>query len=86
MSKDTVSITRAKSAPPCELWDGRKTHDESRKNALPLTVTISEAADLLDRDPADWTVPVAADLALVKAESKRRADAAAKAATADGGN
>lgn len=76
MSKDTVKIVRAKSAPSCVLWDDRK----AMPGGDPLDVSVAEAANLMERDPADWQVPAADDGALVKAELKRRTDAAKKAA------
>ena len=83
---NVVSIQRAKSAPPCRLWDDRKTHSEGENpQPMPLPVTVEQAADLMQRDPADWTIPAAADVTLVKAEIKRRDDAV-KAAAPGGGN
>lgn len=76
MSNQPVSIVRAKGLPSCVLFNGKKAIAVGAENHAPLAVTVSEAADLIERDPSDWTCPVAADLALVKAEIKQRADAA----------
>lgn len=86
MSEKTVTIERAKSAPPCVLWDGRKTHAGDPLAPVPLTVTVSQASDLTQRDPSEWVVPVKADADLVTAETKRRAAPAPAPAESGGGN
>ena len=68
MSKDQVSIERAKGCVACRLWDGRLAEP-----GKPLAVTVAQAADLLTRDPSEWVVPVASDLTIVQTEVKRRA-------------
>jgi hypothetical protein len=75
----TVQIERAKSAAPCVLWDGRRTHDidVSPPAVKTLYVQVNEAADLVGREPENWVVKVGADL--VKSELARRAKASAPA-------
>ena len=84
MSKTTVTIERAKTAPACVLWDGRKSHGDDGKAPVPLVVTVEQAADVIGRDPNEWTLPVAGDVALVNAEHKRRS--APAPASPGGGN
>jgi len=69
---NTVKIERAKSATPCVLWDGRRTHSGNPPQPVPLVVTVEQAADLVGRDPNEWVIASKADADLVNAESKRR--------------
>lgn len=80
MSTQLVSIERAKTAPQVRLWDGRLA-----VAGTPLKVTIAQAADLMTREPDEWTLAAKADADLVKAELKTRAGAD-KPATPGGGN
>lgn len=82
MSIQKVSIKRADGLPSCELWDGRKV-----KAGDVVPMTAPQAADLVQRDPADWKV-AGADATAVAAEIKRRDDGGKKtdAVAAEGGN
>lgn len=75
MSDKPVMIERAKTAPQCRLWDGRLA-----KAGTPVRVTVDQAADLMTREPDEWKVAAAAELALVNAEIKARENAAKKEA------
>jgi len=73
-----VQIVRADGAPVVKLWDGRRA--EHKK---PLKVWVNEAADLIQREPDEWVIPVPADRQLVNAELELRAKEAAIAAEAE---
>jgi hypothetical protein len=49
------------------LWDNRRAMP-----GVPIKVTVSQAADLLMREPDEWTLPTASELALVNSEIKVR--------------
>lgn len=90
MKNQQISIQRAPGAPACRLWDERKSHEvqDGKLVPIPLAVTVSQAADLIVRDPSDWVVPIDSEAAAVAAEIEQRAEeqANAEAAAADGGN
>jgi hypothetical protein len=67
-----VSIVRADGAPVVKLWDGRRALPKK-----PLKVWVNEAADLIQREPDEWIVPIPSERELVNAELERRAEAAA---------
>lgn len=83
MSTEMVTVRRAKGFPSCRLWDQRLTHDDTGA-PVPLPMPLANAADLLERDPAEWVVD-APGKTVVDAEVAKRKKAredAAKAAAA----
>lgn len=62
-----VTITRSGKVPSCVLGDYGKVAAGGE-----VKVDVEHAADLIARDPSDWSVKDTSEMTLVKAEIKRR--------------